>query len=193
MRRQFFGILGLALIVTASPALAADSKGDFGVKGFGLESCESYVTARSQSGAGYYAFRSWLNGYLSAYNQLTPGTYEITGKVNLESLTAWLAEYCQPRPSVGFVLAVSALMAVLEPTRLTAKPANELTAALSAADRDTVGRVQQALKDKGYYKGTIDGLLGPLTRTAIGAFQRREGLNVTGQPDVPTLGRLNLR
>lgn len=193
MRRQFFGILGLTLIVTASPALAADSKGDFGVKGFGLESCESYVTARSQSGAGYYAFRSWLNGYLSAYNQLTPATYEIAGKADLEGLTAWLADYCSARPRVGFVLAVSALTATLEPSRLTAKPAGTPKAALSAADRETVGRIQQVLKDKGYFKGTIDGLLGPQTRTAIGAFQRKEGLTVTGQPDVPTLGRLNLR
>ncbi len=79
MRRQFFGLLGLALMVTASSALAMDSKGNFGVKGFGLESCESYVTARSESGAAYFAFRSWLNGYLTAYNQLAASTYEIAG------------------------------------------------------------------------------------------------------------------
>ena len=193
MRRQFFGLLGLALMVTASSANAADSKGNFGVKGFGLESCESYVTARSQSGAAYYAFRSWLNGYLTAYNQLAASTYEIAGQVNLEGLAAWLADYCSARPRVGFVLAVSALTAALEPNRLTAKPTGTPKAALSAADRETIGRIQQALKDKGYFKGTIDGLLGPRTRTAIGAFQRKEGLNVTGQPDVPTLSKLNLR
>ena len=193
MKRQFFGILGLALMVTASSALAADSKGDFGVKGFGLQSCEAYVTARSDSGAAYFAYRSWLNGYLTAYNQLTPATYEIAGKANLESLTAWLAEYCQARPGVSFVLAASALAAVLDPSRLTERPAGTPKAALSATDRQTIQVIQQALKDKGYFKGTVDGVIGPQTRMAIEAFQRKEGLNVTGQPDIPTLSRLGQR
>ncbi len=193
MRRQFFGILGLALIVTASPALAADSNGNFGVKGFGLESCGSYTAARSESGAAYFAFKSWLNGYLTAYNQLAASTYEIAGKVDLEGLTAWLADYCSAQPRAGFVLAVSALTAVLGPNRLTEQPAGTPKAALSATDRQTIQAIQQALKDMGYFKGTIDGLLGPRTRTAIGAFQREAGLTVTGRPDASTLRRLNLR
>ncbi|MCH8275903.1 MAG: peptidoglycan-binding protein [Armatimonadetes bacterium] len=180
------------MIVTASSALGADRDGNFRVKGFGLESCESYTAASAGSAPRHFAFRSWLNGYLTAYNQLAASTYGITGKANLESLTAWLAEYCQARPGVSFVLAVSALTAALEPNRLTEQPASTPKAALSEADRETVRRIQRVLKDKGYYTGTTDGLFGPGTRMGLEAFQRKEGLNVTGQPDVPTLDRLKL-
>jgi len=39
--------------------------------------------------------------------------------------------------------------------------------------------IQKALKNAGYYKGTLDGKIGPQTRQAVEAFQRDQGL----QPD----------
>ena len=43
--------------------------------------------------------------------------------------------------------------------------------------------VQAALADRGYYKGTPDGLNGPMTEEAIRAFQSDNGLTVTGVAD----------
>jgi hypothetical protein len=43
--------------------------------------------------------------------------------------------------------------------------------------------VQSALARRGYYRGAIDGVLGPETRNAIRAFQAQRGLAVTGQID----------
>jgi N-acetylmuramoyl-L-alanine amidase len=40
-------------------------------------------------------------------------------------------------------------------------------------------KVQQALKDKGFYSGPIDGMLGPKTRDAIRSFQQKNKLTVT--------------
>jgi len=45
---------------------------------------------------------------------------------------------------------------------------------------------QTMLVDLGYYKGDIDGELGPLTKEAIRAFQRDHGLKVTGVVDAQT-------
>lgn len=192
MRRFLLVGLMIALSAAASPGHAADRNGNFGVKGFGLETCQTYVAAKSADAPLYLLSRSWLNGYLSAYNQLTPSTYEIAGGANLEALAAWLDTYCKERPDESFVLAVSALTAALHPRRLQEKPQAGAAAAPSQADRETVRWIQKALKDKGYYKGTVDGLFGPGTQMALEAFQRKEGLNVTGQPDVPTLDKLNL-
>ena len=44
---------------------------------------------------------------------------------------------------------------------------------------DEVTAVQQALKEKGYYDYTVDGIFGTRTQSAVKSFQRDNGL----QPD----------
>jgi hypothetical protein len=58
-------------------------------------------------------------------------------------------------------------------------------------DRVTV-EVQQQLARAGYYDGSIDGLLGPMTREAIAAYQADNGLAITSAIDEPTLATLGL-
>lgn len=41
--------------------------------------------------------------------------------------------------------------------------------------------VQSALKSLGYYSGDIDGITGPMTRSAISAFQTTQGIPATGE------------
>jgi hypothetical protein len=43
--------------------------------------------------------------------------------------------------------------------------------------------LQAALARRGYYHGSVDGVLGPETRNAIRSFQAHQGLPVTGQVD----------
>jgi len=52
--------------------------------------------------------------------------------------------------------------------------------------------VQQQLQRDGYYDGPIDGVLGPMTREAIAAFQADNGLAVTSVIDQPTLATLGV-
>jgi len=58
-------------------------------------------------------------------------------------------------------------------------------------DRITV-EGQQQLARAGYYDGPIDGLLGPMTREAIAAYQAENGLAITSAIDEPTLATLGL-
>ena len=44
----------------------------------------------------------------------------------------------------------------------------------------TIIKLQKALKEKGYYKGPIDGIVGSQTRAAIKAFQKDNGMPVGG-------------
>jgi hypothetical protein len=55
-----------------------------------------------------------------------------------------------------------------------------------------VANVQAALQADGYYQGEVDGLLGPLTREAIAAYQRDHGLYTTAAIDQPTLNSLGM-
>jgi hypothetical protein len=55
-----------------------------------------------------------------------------------------------------------------------------------------VADVQAALQEQGYYKGEVDGLIGPLTREALAEYQQANGLYATETIDQPTLSSLGL-
>ena len=56
----------------------------------------------------------------------------------------------------------------------------------------TVASVQRRLGEFGYYHGVVDGVIGPRTRSAIAAFESRNGLVVDGTISRPLLNRLGL-
>ena len=55
-----------------------------------------------------------------------------------------------------------------------------------------IASVQATLQEMGYYRGEVDGLLGPLTREALTGYQRDQGLTVTAVMDQPTLDSLGM-
>ncbi|HEY2681190.1 MAG TPA: peptidoglycan-binding domain-containing protein [Candidatus Udaeobacter sp.] len=55
-----------------------------------------------------------------------------------------------------------------------------------------IADVQGVLQEMGYYKGEVDGLLGPLTREALTAYQAEQGLTQTAAIDEPTLDSLGM-
>ena len=55
-----------------------------------------------------------------------------------------------------------------------------------------IANAQAALQAQGYYRGEIDGVLGPLTRAAVADYQRDHGLYITSAIDRSTLSSLGL-
>jgi hypothetical protein len=55
-----------------------------------------------------------------------------------------------------------------------------------------IADVQATLQEMGYYQGEVDGLLGPLTREALTAYQSDHGLYTTAVIDEPTLSSLGM-
>lgn len=55
-----------------------------------------------------------------------------------------------------------------------------------------IADVQASLQEMGYYTGEVDGLLGPLTREALTAYQSDNGLYTTAAIDEPTLDSLGM-
>jgi localization factor PodJL len=51
-------------------------------------------------------------------------------------------------------------------------------------------QVQRSLKERGYYQGAVDGIMGARTRAAIAAFQRDANMEPTGRLDAATLTQL---
>ncbi len=186
-------ILVAIIAVLPSLALGADEAGDYRVKGVGLELCRTYLHEQARKTPTYFLARSWLNGYLTAHNQLTPATYDMAADFDLERLIAWVDAYCKNNPEHQFTTAAMALITTLEPSRLTSKASAEAgpgATQQSMTGQATLQQVQRALKDQGYYRGKVDGVTGPRTRAAIRAFQKKAGLEATGRLDAATLDRM---
>ena len=56
----------------------------------------------------------------------------------------------------------------------------------------TVTQIQTRLKSWGYYSGSVDGIYGSATESAVKYFQRKNGLNVDGQAGDKTLAALGI-
>src|SRR5437762_1379312 len=56
-----------------------------------------------------------------------------------------------------------------------------------------IADVQAVLQQMGYYRGEVDGLLGPMTREALTAYQADQGLTTTAVIDEPPLDSLGTR
>ncbi len=59
-------------------------------------------------------------------------------------------------------------------------------------DQETIKAVQQALKDKGYYRGDVSGIKGNATESAIRNYQQRNHMKENGQIDDALLEALKI-
>lgn len=57
---------------------------------------------------------------------------------------------------------------------------------------DEVRKIQQKLKQWGYFKGSVDGVFGPQTKEAVKYFQRKNGLTVDGVAGPATLRAMGI-
>lgn len=71
-------------------------------------------------------------------------------------------------------------------------PRTSVYATRSINDDATVAAVQRRLARSGYYHGSVDGVIGPGTRSAIRAFERNNGLPVDGLIDRQLLRTMGL-
>ncbi len=174
---------------------AADKDGRFAVKGLGRATCTQFLDNANKPQESMLALQLWLDGYLTALNQGLPETYDVASWVSTPLLAKNIADFCasKPSPDPELVALANELVRRLAPERLqTESPLVDIKVGDKQGKiyKDTLRRAQQALKDKGHYRGAADGLFGPQTRSAFEAFQKAEQLQVTGVPDQPTLIKL---
>ena len=116
------GIVGLWM-ATALPAGAADADGKFAVKGAARTTCTHFVTAREgrkENTQLYALFGAWLEGYLSALNERSVGTYDLTSFESTELLATLIYSNCKRALDKPFFNVVRRLVSALNTTRLPA-------------------------------------------------------------------------
>ncbi len=102
--------------------------------------------------------------------------------MNLNSKTVWTRV-------VFTFLATGMLGLSLTSLGFAANPDEEKPAVSHSQD---ITKVQESLRDKGFYHAHVDGVLGPQTREAVRQYQKSENLPVTGRLDAETAGKLGV-
>lgn len=69
---------------------------------------------------------------------------------------------------------------------------NNITSISQVATSSQNKQIQQKLKDLGYYFGSVDGIYGNATRSAVVAFQKANGLTADGVAGPKTIAALGL-
>lgn len=97
------------LLLGISPAQAKDMHEKHAVFGIGSETCQHFASAYQQRDYALVEYKIWIAGYLSAFNLIVPGTFNIMGQRNLSHALDTLANYCQEHPDILFVTAAATL------------------------------------------------------------------------------------
>jgi len=112
-------VLGAALCTNLP---AKDVDGRFAAFGPGARPCTAYAAMRGGSDPLDRDWIAWLTGYLSAFNVIVPGTFNIVGDYSVEEVLAWLDQYCAAHPDERFANAAAALTVALYPERNNLSP-----------------------------------------------------------------------
>ena len=107
-------LCGAALLLPHT-AVAGDSSGNYAVWGPGSASCNRYLQARLADEADPY--KHYLMGWLSAYNQVTPDTYSLTGTMPITEILGWLDGFCDEHRLYGLNDALGEMAAELHERR----------------------------------------------------------------------------
>jgi hypothetical protein len=110
----------LLLMFMPIPGSSSNAKGNYVALGFGLESCQTFLQARSNGLD--LPYRHWLTGYLTAVNTLTKDTVDMRGTTNIDGMLWLLEHYCLTHRQHSFSRAVEALVKDLYPKRRTHMP-----------------------------------------------------------------------
>jgi hypothetical protein len=189
-------LLTSALVATAvAPGYlkAADSSGHFALRGVALATCEQFLQALEERQENVLLAGGWLEGYMTAVNQLMPKTFDIAPWQNTDTVLALVKHNCERNREQRFFAVVTAMIEFLAQNRLQ----EQSDRLLAEADGQRVmiyGQimrdVQKRLIDKGLLQGNADGQFGAKTKAALQEFQKKENIQVTGLPDQVTLWRL---
>ena len=174
------GIAGPSTLKTLYSSSAAKSSSPVSSIGTTLES--------GQSGDAVRAMQKRLKslGYLSGTADGSFGDATKAAVIAFQTANGLKADGKAGTTTLNKLYSSSAVAAGSSASQATATPSSTTSpdgyTTLSEGDSGTaVKKLQQALKNKGYYSGSVDGKYGTGTTAAVTAFQTAKGLRVDGK------------
>lgn len=184
----------IALLAVGSFASAADKDGLFSIRGAGLLTCQTFVQEREAASDAYVMIGGWLDGYITAVNELSLETFDVVPYVSTELLTILIDRHCKDNPADLLFAVANTLLGRLFDDRLkSSSPHVDVRVDLHQTRlyTDTVARIQSSLAAKGLLDGEATGQWSVATTNALAEYQKSIGMSsTTGFPDQATLWSL---
>ena len=191
--RMFITLALLLANIMCVPLFAADEDGRFGIRGAGLLPCQHYLVERQQRSEVYRLVAGWIDGYITATNQHMTGTFDVASFESTELLTALLNEHCKANPDKVLFAVLEPLVVQLNKNRIASA---QTKVQIAVGERSisvypiVLKRIQQTLRESGFYQGQPTGHWDSDTQAALGLYQSSIDLEATGFPDQLTLWKL---
>ena len=182
-----------ALLVSGTLASAADQNGLFSIRGAGLLKCETYVQEREAASDAYIMIGGWLDGYITAVNELSQETFDVAPYESTELLTILINRHCKDNPSDIVFAVTNNLLAKLFDNRMKlSSPYADVRVGPSQMRlyTHTIMRIQESLVARGLLDIEITGQWNAATEQGVAKYQESVGMDSTGFPDQATLWRL---
>lgn len=174
----------------SAPAFAADEDGRFALRSLATLSCGQVVGAIEQSeGEDLQTLVSqlsiWLGGYLTHANRVTPDVFDIVPFAAERDVLAVIVNRCeQLAPETNFEAAAANVVSVLSSLAVPRESPLRNFEGMLPLRESMVVRVQERLIALGHLEGAADGVVGPMTRSAVVAFQEARGAQNTDFLDI---------
>jgi peptidoglycan hydrolase-like protein with peptidoglycan-binding domain len=94
--------------------------------------------------------------------------------------------------AIVFTLLTTAMLVQIFPQSVAASDSHQEEVAPFVM-KNEITKMQETLRDKGHYRGKVDGVFGLRTRASIRAYQKAEKFQITGQVDSRTAHGLGVR
>ena len=182
-RRGIAFLLAVMLFIASLPvALAANSTGT-------INTDKVFFRSQPKTDAVYYSMlkkgdKVTVTGTSGSFYAVTVG--KVKGYVMKKFVTLAGAAAAATSTSSTSTSTTNKYASATSISALGSAPA----ATSKGSSGDSVFKLQQALKIKGYLKGTVDGKYGDVTANAVKAFQKSAGLSQTGKADKTTIAKL---
>lgn len=185
--------VAVALLVQGAIVSAADQDGLFSIRGAGLLTCKTYVEEREAASDAYVMIGGWLDGYITAVNELSAQTFDVLPYESTELLTILIDRHCEDNPSDILFAVTNSLLAKLFDDRLQSSSAFvDVRVGVDQVRLYTniIERIQTALTAAGFLDDGAAGRWNLETQDALARYQESEGMEGTGFPDQATLWSL---
>lgn len=181
-----FGLTGCFCFT--SPVKAADSDGNFAIRGLGSFTCEQFIQTLESNPESGDDYAEWMSGYLSAMNRLESETFDASYVASNSGLVTLATRVCANNPNVRVEEALASLLELMEPAKVTTE--SELVrVALGERSlmirQSVLNQLVGYLVEEGYLEQSRS--FDNTVRDALIEFQQDRGLTVTGLPDFNTI------
>lgn len=192
-RLIFCSFLLTASITTGGAALAGDQTGNFAVHGAGLIDCATFLREKEEQSEAYVMIGGWIDGYMTAFNQLSERTYDITPYQSTEMLVTVIENHCLQFGDHRLFTVVTSMAEQLREDRLSQR-SELITIRVDDKDtrlyKETIRRMQLQLQEQGHLKESATGRFDTPTLNAVKSYQESIDYVPTGFPDQATLWKL---